>query len=106
MGPRKPLRVPSYMAAAIILALLPSLIRSNYWIGAVNLAIIYSIAVLGLNIILGLTRQLNIAQAAFWGIGAYTAALLNTRLGCPFWATFISAPIASASFGVLLGFPT
>jgi branched-chain amino acid transport system permease protein len=99
-------KIPSYVAGAILLALLPTLIRSNYWIGAVNLAIIYSIAVLGLNIILGLTGQLNIAQAAFWGIGAYTAALLNTRLGWPFWATFISAPVSAAAFGVLLGFPT
>ena len=103
---KKPLRIPSYLAAAILLAALPLLIRSNYWIGTVNLAIIYSIAVLGLNIILGLTGQLNIAQAAFWGIGAYTAALLNTRLGWPFWATFLVAPPMAALFGVLLGFPT
>jgi branched-chain amino acid transport system permease protein len=103
---KKPLKIPSYLAAAVLLAALPSLIRSNYWMGTVNLAIIYSIAVLGLNIILGLTGQLNIAQAAFWGIGAYTAALLNTRLGWPFWATFLVAPPVAAFFGVLLGFPT
>jgi len=100
------IKIPSYLAAAIVLAALPLLIRSNYWIGTVNLAIIYSIAVLGLNIILGLTGQLSIAQAAFWGIGAYTAALLNTRLGWPFWATFLVAPPTAAAFGVILGFPT
>ena len=99
-------KIPSYLAAAIVLIALPSLIRSNYWIGTINLAIIYSIAVLGLNVILGLTGQLNIAQAAFWGIGAYTAALLNTRLGWPFWATFLVAPSTAAAFGVILGFPT
>jgi branched-chain amino acid transport system permease protein len=99
-------KISFYLVMAIVLASLPSLIRSNYWIGTVNLAIIYSIAVLGLNIILGLTGQLNIAQAAFWGIGAYTAALLNTRLGWPFWATFLVAPPTAAAFGVILGFPT
>jgi branched-chain amino acid transport system permease protein len=103
---RLSLRIPSCLAVAVVLVALPSLIGSNYWIGTVNLAIIYSIAVLGLNIILGLTGQLNIAQAAFWGIGAYTAALLNTRLGWPFWATFLVAPPTAAAFGVLLGFPT
>ena len=95
-----------YLVIVLILATLPSLIRSNYWIGTVNLAIIYSIAVLGLNIILGLTGQLNIAQAAFWGIGAYTAALLSTRLGWPFWATFLVSPPIAAVFGILLGMPT
>jgi len=100
------IKIPFYLAGAIVLAALPSIIRSNYWIGTVNLAIIYCIAVLGLNIILGLTGQLNIAQAAFWGIGAYTAALLNTRLGWPFWATFLIAPPTAAAFGVILGFPT
>jgi branched-chain amino acid transport system permease protein len=99
-------KISFYLAGAIVLAILPSLIRSNYWIGTVNLAIIYSITVLGLNIILGLTGQLNIAQAAFWGIGAYTAALLNTRLGWPFWATFLVSPPIAAVFGILLGIPT
>jgi len=101
-----PVKTLFYLTGAVVLAALPILIRSNYWIGTVNLAIIYSIAVLGLNIILGLTGQLNIAQAAFWGIGAYTAALLNTRLGWPFWATFLVAPPTAAAFGVILGFPT
>lgn len=91
---------------AVLLAFLPSIVRSNYWIGTINLAIIYSLAVLGLNIILGLTGQLNIAQAAFWGIGAYAAALLNTRLGWPFWATFLVAPPIASAFGIVLGIPT
>lgn len=100
------IKVPAYLGGAIILAVLPLIIRSNYWMGTVNLAIIYCIAVLGLNIILGLAGQLNLAQAAFWGIGAFTAALLNTRLGWPFWATFLIAPLIAAAFGVLLGYPT
>lgn len=103
---RRSTRIPVYLSGAIILAVLPLLIQSNYWVGVVNLALIYSIAVLGLNIILGLTGQLNLAQAAFWGIGAYTAAILNTRLGWPFWATFLAAPLVAAVFGVILGFPT
>ena len=94
------------LVAAVVLALLPSLVGSNYWIGTINLAIIYSIAVLGLNILLGMTGQLNLCQAAFWGIGAYAAALLNTRLAWPFWATFLTAPVIAALFGVLLGLPT
>jgi len=106
MGETGGRKIAGYLGGAVILGVLPLLIGSNYWIGAVNLALIYSIAVLGLNIILGLTGQLNLAQAAFWGIGAYTAALLNTRMEWPFWATFIAAPIVAALFGVLLGFPT
>lgn len=99
-------RLLLYALGAVVLAALPFLVGSNYWIGTLNLAIIYSIAVLGLNILLGMTGQLNLCQAAFWGIGAYAAALLNTRLAWPFWATFLTAPVIAALFGVLLGLPT
>ncbi len=39
----------------------------------------------GLNVILGWTGLLNLGHAAFFGIGAYGVALLETRLGWPFW---------------------
>ena len=100
MGRTGGTRIAVSLGGLVVLAVLPLLIGSNYWIGALNLALIYAIAVLGLNIILGLTGQLNLAQAAFWGIGAYTAALLNTRLEWPFWATFLAAPVVAALFGV------
>ncbi len=63
-------------------------------------------ACLGLNIVLGYAGQLSLAQAAFWGVGAYTSAILTTRLGMPVWTGMIAAFFVAAFFGVVLGIPT
>ena len=81
-------------------------VSSSYWMNLTNLAISFSIACLGLNIVLGYTGQLSLAQAAFWGVGAYTSAILTTRLGMPVWTGMIAAFFVAAFFGVVLGIPT
>ena len=101
------------IAKPLILALLvvavlvfPLAVTSNYWLNLVNLSISFSIACLGLNIVLGYAGQLSLAQAAFWGVGAYTSALLTTRLGWPVWPCMLIAFIVAGLFGVCLGIPT
>ena len=79
---------------------------SNYWLNLINLSISFSIACLGLNIVLGYAGQLSLAQAAFWGVGAYTSAILTTQLGVPVWVGMFAAFFVAALFGVLLGIPT
>ncbi len=46
---------------------------------------------MGLNITNGWTGLMSFGYAAFYGIGAYTAAILATRYGLPFWLTFTAA---------------
>jgi len=65
--------------ALIILLILPQLIKSVYWIQLLNLSMIFGICCLGLNFVLGYAGQMSLGQAAFWGIGAYTSALLTTK---------------------------
>jgi branched-chain amino acid transport system permease protein len=105
MNPRaaKPL-----LLAVLALAVLgfPWVVNSSYWLNLVNLAISFSVACLGLNIVLGYTGQLSLAQAAFWGVGAYTSAILTTRMGMPVWGGMIAAFVVAGLFGVLLGIPT
>ena len=67
---------------------------------------IYGILVLGLELILGQTGLFSLGHAAFYGMGAYTSALLVTRLGLPIWIGAIGSVIASGILGALLGFPT
>ena len=96
------------LAAALVLAIVvfPQVMTSNYWLNLLNLAISFAIACLGLNIVLGYTGQLSLGQAAFWGVGAYTSALLTTKLGVPVWGGMLAAFVVTALFGVLLGIPT
>jgi ABC-type branched-subunit amino acid transport system ATPase component/ABC-type branched-subunit amino acid transport system permease subunit len=84
----------------------PLVVTSNYWLNLVNLAISFAIACLGLNIVLGYAGQISFSQAAFWGVGAYTSALLSVNLGWPVWLGLPAAFLLAALFGVLLGIPT
>lgn len=68
--------------------------------------LINAIAVLGLVLVSGYTRQIHLGQAAFIGLGAYTSGVLMTKLGMDFWPTIIFAVLISMVAGVLLGIPT
>ena len=96
--------IPACLIVAVLL--LPRVVTSSYWLNLINLAISFSIAAIGLNIVLGYAGQLSLAQAAFWGVGAYTSALLTTQLGVPVWLGMFAAFFTAACFGVLLGIPT
>ncbi len=61
------------------------------------------IAAVGLNILTGFTGQISLGHAAFIGIGGYTAAILITRLNCPFWLALPAAGLVSAAAGVVIG---
>ena len=65
-----------------------------------------AIAVIGLVIISGYTRQIHLGQMAFVGLGAYTSAIMLTKLGVNFWLTIPCAIIVSGLVGALLGIPT
>ncbi|MGC1404405.1 MAG: branched-chain amino acid ABC transporter ATP-binding protein/permease [Thermodesulfobacteriota bacterium] len=100
----KSLLVPAVLVVVVLV--FPRLVTSNYWMNLINLAISFSIACLGLNIVLGYAGQLSLAQAAFWGVGAYTSAILTTQFGLPVWAGMFAAFFVAAFFGILLGIPT
>jgi branched-chain amino acid transport system permease protein len=63
------------------------------------------ILALSVNIISGYARQLSLGQAAFAGLGAYTSALLNVRLGYSFWIACPVSALLTGGIGLLLGFP-
>ena len=74
----------------------------------VNLAIfigIYYIVCIGLSLIFGLAGQLSLAQAAFYGIGAYASAILTTKLGVPVLVGFAAAIVLSGLVGYVLAAP-
>jgi branched-chain amino acid transport system permease protein len=105
MNPRR----AKFLLTLLLLAsvvILPLVITSNYWLNILNLALSFSIACLGLNIVLGYAGQLSLAQAAFWGVGAYTSAILTTKLGCSAWVGMLFSFVVAGFFGILLGIPT
>ena len=67
---------------------------------------IYIILAESLNLIAGYTGLLSIAHAAFYGVGAYVAALMALKLHTPFPINIICAILAAALFGALVGIPS
>ena len=73
-----------------------------YYLNLLMQASTYAVAVLGLTIVLGYAGQINLAQAAFFGLGAYSVALGTVSFGLPFWpALFVGVVIASVAGAVL-----
>ncbi|MGB3512929.1 MAG: branched-chain amino acid ABC transporter permease [Microcoleaceae cyanobacterium] len=78
----------------------------NYLIHILILIEIYYILATALNLIAGYTGLLSIAQAAFYGVGAYIGSLMALNLETPFLANLFCAAVLCALFGILLGLPS
>jgi branched-chain amino acid transport system permease protein len=57
----------------------------------------------GLTIVLGYTGQINLAQAAFFGLGAYSVALGTANFGLPFWPALLAGVVIASAAGAVLG---
>ena len=77
----------------------------NYLIHLAILIGIYSILTLSLNLVVGFTGLLNLGHIAFFGIGAYTSAILAIN-GLPIWLSIICGGLTGLIAGVLLALPT
>jgi branched-chain amino acid transport system permease protein len=71
-----------------------------------NLVGVAIVAAVGLNILTGFAGQISLGHAAFVGIGAYTAAILTTRLGVPFLLCLPLSGLSAAVFGLIVGGPS
>ncbi|MBU2959103.1 branched-chain amino acid ABC transporter permease [Paracoccus sp. C2R09] len=85
---------------------LPQLITVKYYLHLSILALIWVIMAQGQNLIQGYTGYVSIVQAGFMGIGAYSSALMSTNLGLPVSATIILAPLVTALFALVAGYPS
>jgi branched-chain amino acid transport system permease protein len=89
-------------AAFIALAAIPQINVGEYFEHVFCSALIFAIAALGMQLLLGFAGQLSIGQAAFVGIGAYASALLTTKLGIPFFIAFMLSGFISGVVSLLL----
>ncbi len=81
-------------------------VAGDYLLYMANLSGAAVIAAVGLNILTGAAGQISLGHAAFVGIGAYTTAILATRLGLPFWICLPLSGLSAALFGVVVGAPS
>jgi len=96
---------------AVALILLPFVLAGigTAWVRITNLAILFVLLSLGLNIVVGFAGLLDLGYIAFYAVGAYTYALLASPhfdLHLPFWIILPLGAAVACFFGVLLGAPT
>jgi branched-chain amino acid transport system permease protein len=94
------------LGALALAALIPPLLNKPYITSIAINCLIFTTLCLSLNLITGFMNITSLGHAAFYGVGAYTAALFATRLGIGFPFTFIAAMITAAAAGLLLGLPS
>jgi len=99
------------MLVAVALLALPFVLASvgTAWVRITNLAILFILLSLGLNIVVGFAGLLDLGYIAFYAVGAYTYALLASPhfgLHLPFWVILPIGAAVACVFGVLLGAPT
>ena len=77
----------------------------KYYLYVLNIAGIYMILTVGLDLLSGFTGLMSLGHAAFLAIGAYTSAILVDQVGIPFELSLIITPIIVGFFGLVIGFP-
>jgi branched-chain amino acid transport system permease protein len=76
-----------------------------YQIHVADVTIIFALLAIGLGIAMGVAGQVNLAQVAMFGIGAYVVAIQTTQHGMGFWVSAVLGVIASLLAGLVIGIP-
>jgi ABC-type branched-subunit amino acid transport system permease subunit len=93
------------LVAVAVLAALPALTQSNYFIGIAISGLIFTVAAAALNLVYGYTGLLSFAQLGFWGIGGYCSALTVMSFGGNFWQGLLLAAALNGALALAIGYP-
>jgi len=98
--------VKFWLGLFFIFLLVFPFIANAYMLYVANMIGFAIIAAVGLNLLTGFTGQISLGHAAFVGVGAYTSAILVTRLGFSFWLSIPFAGLVAALAGMIIGIPS
>ena len=107
-----PLRWAGWAAVALLLLAAPFLIEAvlgRAWVRIADVALLFIMLALGLNIVVGFAGLLDLGYIAFFAVGAYSYALLASPQLAVHWPFLVLLPLCAAVaavFGILLGGPT
>jgi len=98
--------LPYFAGAAVVVALAAGMQFDGYILNILMQATTFSIAVFGLSVVLGLCGQINLAQAAFFGFGAYAVGIGTADLHQSFWLCLLGGVLVAFVAGAFLGMST
>ena len=117
-------KIIAFLVTAVLLLVLPLVLQNfgNFWVRTIDMALLYVLLALGLNIVVGYAGLLDLGYVAFFALGAYTYGLLSSPhltehfpaiaamypngLHTPLWVIIPLAAFIAGLFGILLGAPT
>jgi branched-chain amino acid transport system permease protein len=117
-------KLAAFIVAAVLLLILPFVVQmaGNAWVRIIDIALLYVLLALGLNIVVGYAGLLDLGYVAFYAVGAYMLGLLASSqltdtfpgiaaafpggLHTPWWVVIPLGAIVAGAAGVLLGTPT
>ena len=101
---RRPyIRLALYALAALTIWLFPLVVTNKFYIHLAQTLCYTTVAVIGLNILLGLSGQMSLGQAGFYAAGAYGSALLSAKLGWPLALAMLAGVAIAGALGVAVG---
>src|SRR6516162_3823248 len=98
---KRPLAIGAVIAVALVL---PS-VATNFVIFQLTLVMVYGLAILGLNLVTGFNGQCSLGHSAFYGIGAYTTAILMDKIDLSYYWTLPCSGAVCFLVGVVFGLP-
>ncbi len=98
--------LPYFIAAGIAVFAAATLSFDGYVLNILMQATTFAVAVFGLTVVLGLCGQINLAQAAFFGLGAYVVGLGTADYQINFWICLVGGSLLALAAGALLGMST
>src|SRR6056297_1254249 len=96
----------AYAALIVIVVLTGMLVSNAYHLQLLTFIGINTLLALGLNMLMGYTGQVSLGHAAFYGIGAYTTAILSGTYGMNPWLALVCAVAAAVLIAFIVGLPT
>lgn len=89
---------------ALLILLFPMVITQSFYLTQATFAGIYAIVAIGLGLLMGYAGQISLGQAAFYGVGAYTTAVLTTTLGWSPWISLLFALLIPGLLAFIMGY--
>ncbi|MHB9072881.1 MAG: branched-chain amino acid ABC transporter permease [Desulfobaccales bacterium] len=93
-----------FLFALVVLAIVICM-DDDYYYTLLNFIGIYTLLVVGLNLLLGYAGQISLGHAAFFGLGAYTSGILTATYGVNPWLALVAGLVVSGTAAYLIGIP-
>jgi branched-chain amino acid transport system permease protein len=94
-----------WLAAFVVAAAAVPFVTQSFVTFQLTQVMVYALAILGLNLLTGFNGQFSLGHSAFYGIGAYTAAILMSHWDVPYFLTLPAAGAVCFAVGFLFGLP-